>query len=99
VTGVLFGTLLFLYGTWLALAGLVGMAAAGYGIANERRWGYRLGVGVATAAVLAGVVIIAFEGLGVLSSFSFASLLLFAVALLVVLVHPQSRDYQRIWFK
>lgn len=99
VTGVLFGTLLFFYGSWLALAGLVAMAAAGYGIANERRWGYMVGVAVAGAAVFAGAAIIAIEGLGVLSNFSFASLLLFAVALFVVLVHPQSRSYQRIWFK
>lgn len=99
VTGVLFGTLLFFYGSWPALAGLAAMAAAGYGIANERRWGYLVGVGVAGAAVFAGVAIVAIEGLAVLSSFSFAALFLFAIALLVVLVHPQSRDYQRIWFK
>jgi hypothetical protein len=95
----LFGSLLFFYGSWLALGGLIAMGASGYGIANERRWGYRLGVGVAAAQLFAGVAITALEGLGVLSSFSFASLLLFAVALFVVLVHPQSRDYQRIWFK
>jgi hypothetical protein len=98
VTGLLFGSLLGFYGVWLGLAGLIGMAAAGFGIANERRWGWLLGVGVSGAAVLAGLIVVAAE-FGVLTNFGFTANFLFTVALFVLLVHPQSRDYQRIWFK
>jgi len=63
--------------------------AAGKGIANERRWGYYLGVGM---AVLATVALLWVGGSGLIG-------LLFDVALIALLVHPQSRDYQKIWFR
>lgn len=62
-----------------------------YGIANERKWGYG-------TAVLAAVVPLA---LLVLSGFAFGAIfqLLFDVALVVLLVHPMSRSYVRLWFR
>jgi hypothetical protein len=98
-TGLLFGTLLGVFSALVAIAGLVAMAVGGYGIANERRWGYLVGTGASALQVLAGLYVIAVEGLGILFDFGFAASMLFAVVLLVLLVHPQSRDYQRIWFK
>ena len=77
---------------YLALA--VGQVFAAFGIANERRWAYILAIVV---AVLPFVVRFwdygnPIEGAGLLN-------LLFEVALVALLLHPQSRDYQRIWFK
>lgn len=80
------------------LAITVGEVAGGYGIANERKWGYVLGVIVAIAplAILAfGVV---HYGLSTVLATSFINLM-FEIALVALLLHPHSREYQRIWFK
>jgi len=69
---------------------LVANVAAGHGIANERRWGYVTGLAV---ALLPFVVLVVYGGqLGLVA-------LVFDVALVALLLHPQSREYQRIWFK
>jgi hypothetical protein len=73
------------------LAFIAGSVAAGYGIANERKWGYYLGILVSGLWIL---VLLSFGGLS-LNLISLA----FAIGRFVLLVHPQSRDYQRIWFK
>jgi hypothetical protein len=69
---------------------IIGPLAAGWGVANERKWGYWLGVVLAVVTV--GYLIY---------HFSFVSLfsLLFYGALVALLLHPQSRAYRRIWFK
>jgi hypothetical protein len=71
------------------------LAAGGYGIANEKRWGYGLAVG---GAVLQTVILLLFARS---AAFAFPGILslIFDVALIALLVHPQSREYQRIWFK
>lgn len=71
---------------------LEGLAA--YGIANERRAGY-IG-GIVLSAIFAALSIALFVDLG---GFSLLLNVVFSVALFVALVHPMSRDYQRIWFK
>ena len=78
----------------LVIAAIVG-AAAGYGIANEKRWGYIVGV---IFAILQVVTLLGFAGS---SAFDFPLILtlLFDAALVALLVHPQSREYERIWFK
>ena len=90
--------LLVIFGTvasdlWLGLLLVAGQAGGAYGIANERKWGYVLAVVMAILplAFLLLVSGIAFGGtlLGVLLQ----------VALVALLLHPQSREYQRIWFK
>jgi hypothetical protein len=89
--------LLFSFGL-LGIFGLViivGMAAGGYGIANEQKWGYILAVAVAITRV---ALLVAFAGANVLE-FPLIITLLFDGALVALLVHPESRDYQRIWFK
>ena len=68
---------------------------AGYGIANEKKWGYFVGVAV---AFLPFVTRVYFDGIGNLLSTDAISLL-FQIALVCLLLHPQSRDYQRLWFK
>jgi hypothetical protein len=69
---------------------VVGSAAAGFGIANERKWGY--GLGVAMALLPFVLIITGNAGIALVG-------LLFDIALVALLLHPQSRDYQRIWFK
>ena len=78
----------------LLLLGGAGVAA-GYGIANERKWGYGLGVGVAFFWPGLRFLI---GGLDAVFGVGFISLM-FEVALIALLLHPQSREYQRIWFK
>jgi hypothetical protein len=73
----------------------VALAAGGYGIANEKRWGYGLAVAV---AVLRVVVLLLFARSDVLR-FPLILTLIFDVALVALLLHPESRQYQRIWFK
>jgi hypothetical protein len=79
----------------LALATIIGLAIGGYGIANEKKWGYAVAV---AAAVLQVVMLLAVAGFDVLG-FPLLLNLVFDGALVALLLHPQSRDYQRIWFK
>jgi hypothetical protein len=78
-------------GPWLVL--LVGGIGAN-GIANEQRWGYYLD---SICAVAYLVLALGFLFVG---SFALAGLLnlVFAVILVALLLHPQSREYQRVWF-
>lgn len=82
---------------WAGLGLVVGMGVAGFAIANERKWGYRLGVAV-TVADLA-LVLVAIGDLSNLLRASNFIAVLFAVARAALLLHPMSRDYQRLWFK
>ena len=87
VFAVLFGGLGSIYGLMIIAGGVAG----GLGIAQEKRWGYGLALAVALlpfVLLIAGKVFIG----GLIS-------LLFDIALVALLLHPQSRDYQRIWFK
>jgi hypothetical protein len=78
----------------IGIALVVGGAAAGFGIANEKRWGYLLGIGMAFLPFLLRMAI-----LGVEDVFSGSIInLMFEIALVALLLHPQSRDYQKIWF-
>jgi hypothetical protein len=78
----------------VAVAEVVGYGLSAYGIANERRWAYALAIVMAVLPFALNFILSGnpFSGFDVVS-------LIFAVALVALLVHPQSRDYQRIWFK
>jgi len=91
VLGVLGGGLSLLP----AAAMILGEAGGAFGIANERKWGYWLAVAVSVARVALIVLVVGLTGL-----VKFVNLVpfLFAVALVAVLVHPMSRDHERIWF-
>ena len=80
-------------GAGLLLVGM-GMAAAGFGIANDRRWGWWLGVTMAGLSVVARLTWFSYG-----SSMTFLLSLVFPVALFALLVHPHSRGHQRIWFE
>jgi len=82
-------------GTLALILIAVGQAAGGFGVANEKRWGYGIALG---ASVLNVVAWLYFFGTSV---FGFPLIISFAFSVLLVglLVHPMSRDYQRIWFR
>jgi hypothetical protein len=89
-----FGLLWLLMGTYPLLEILpLALALPALGIANEKRWGYGLGI------VLAGLYVLQNLMFLVLGVWVFVINLLFAVVLFALLMHPQSREYQRIWFK
>ena len=83
-----------------ALLGLitVGLVWSGYGIANERRSGYVLAVALAGLTLAWASWWVVREGLGLLFDLNFLISIMIPVALFCLLVHPQSREYQRIWF-
>ena len=90
--------LLLLFGAFLnpiGLALIAGGLGAGYGIANAHKWGYRLGLVVAFFPFL---LRIAFDGLNHVFTTDIITLM-FEVALVILLLHPQAREYERIWFK
>lgn len=95
VFGVLFGEAFSPLGFLI----VAGQAASGFGIANEKRWAYWLGVAVAVLGLLPFALVIAADGVGAIFNIGLLINLLFPVALLALLVHPMSRDYQRVWFK
>jgi hypothetical protein len=97
VFGVLFGEIFFLFPLGLFI--VVGQAAGGFGIANERKWGYWLAVTVATLGLLPIPFVIVDDGVGGLLNIGFLIQMMFPVALFALLLHPMSRDYQRIWFR
>ena len=78
----------------LLIAKLAGIPA-GYGIANERKWAYGLGLVVAFSPFVARI---GYDGLNRVFTTDLISLM-FEVALVLLLLHPQSREYERIWFK
>jgi uncharacterized membrane protein (DUF2068 family) len=90
-----FGALSF---TAIAIALAAAQGGAAFGIANEKRWGYLLGITAAVIGLLPFGLYLLSNGVGSIFSLSLLINLLFPVALFALLVHPQSREYQRIWF-
>ena len=74
-----------------------GKVMAAFGIANERRWAYKLGVVVAAIPLVLVALLAVTEGLGWLWADPIS--LMFDIALLALLLHPVSRNYQRYWPK
>lgn len=87
-----FGILGVVLGSFISIIPVL-LGVGGYGVANERRWGYMLAVVVALLNVLSSIgAVVAGAGFILLN-------LLFAIVLAALLLHPQSREYLRIWFK
>jgi hypothetical protein len=74
----------------------VGLAAGGYGISNEKKWGYTLAV---VSACLQVILVLAIYGSTTFTNVFALLNFLFDAALVALLLHPMSRDYQRIWFR
>ena len=77
----------------LFIALIVAGVVAGYGVANEFKWAYGLAIAV---AVLPFALRMYYTGNPLDTPIL---TLMFEIALIALLLHPQSRDYQRIWFK
>jgi hypothetical protein len=88
-----FGLLSFGFLGPLGLFIIVGLGGGGFGIANEKKWGYALAIAAAVLQVLLAVVVGGLGNVQVLIGFAFD------VLLVVLLLHPMSRSYERIWFK
>jgi hypothetical protein len=79
----------------IEIAAVLGFIAAGLLISNSQRLGWTLGAGLAVGAVL--IPFLAFDGLGFLTD-RYLFTWMFDIALAALLLHPQSRQYQKIWF-
>lgn len=90
--------LLLIGGVAIPIFALLGVGAvfAGLGLANEKKAGYWLALVVAALNLLFWV---AWFLLGGYASISVVINVLFAAALMGLLVHPMTRSYKRIWFK
>jgi hypothetical protein len=85
-------------GTLYLLLLTIGLVAGAYGIANEKKWGYQLGVAAACAPFLIRLQLLVSDGL--LDALTVDSIgLVFDVALVALLLHPMSSDYQKVWFR
>lgn len=76
---------------------VAGGAAAGYLISNEKLYGWYLGLAVAALPLLTRLLIAV--RFSVSDMFRDPLGLMFEIALLALLLHDQSRNYIRIWFK
>ncbi|MBK5221969.1 MAG: hypothetical protein JJE52_03650 [Acidimicrobiia bacterium] len=74
------------------------LAAGGFGIANDKKWGYAVAVAITGIGVLELLLRLVDLGIGYIVDPDFLLLALFPVARFALLVHPQSREHQRIWF-
>lgn len=86
------------------LAGLIVIGAyvlGGFLMANERKIGYQLALVAAFSPFLLRFWLLNGSGASSFDKLKGASLLsfIFDVALCALLLHPQSRSHQRIWFK
>ena len=73
----------------------IGGGFAGYQIAQEKKLGWYLGIAVAALPLVADVIIMArFH----VYNFDLVNLI-FEIAMLALIIHPQSRNYVRLWFK
>src|SRR5258707_10355789 len=77
----------------VSLAIVAAEVGAAYGIANEKKWGYYLGIAVAFMPFALRL----YYHIGMLAGNPLN--LLFEIALIALLLHNQTREYTRIWFK
>jgi hypothetical protein len=83
----------------LLLIGAIAGAFGAYGIANSRKWGYQLAVASSSIEMVL-LVVLPFLNYGpeLVFNLQYLILIVFPVALFCALVHPESREHQRIWF-
>ena len=74
---------------------LIALIGGGLGIANEKKLGFRCAIAAALYSVIATLWIIVRYDVGLLG---LLLRLMFDLVLVVLLLHPQSKEYRRIWF-
>src|SRR5215207_1600180 len=97
--GLIFGSIYFVYGAGPGVLCLASAVVAAWAIANERQWGYLLGVVVSSVGAFFLAVVVINDGPDAIFDLEFLILAIPIIAQLLLLLHPQSREYQRIWFK
>lgn len=75
---------------------IVTMAGGAFGIANEKRWGYVVGL-IGAVLNLLWPMVYGFSLRTIITDNPLGFMI--GVALIALLLHPMSRNYQRIWFK
>ena len=78
---------------------LAGSVAAGFGIANEFKWGYWIGVAIAVLGLLPYALLVLGGHIGLLFGARVLIGLGLAIARFVLLMHPMSQSYVKTWFK
>ncbi|MFM9111901.1 MAG: hypothetical protein ACKOPB_01365, partial [Actinomycetota bacterium] len=75
-------------------------AAGGLLMANDKRLGYRLSVAAAVSPFVVNFVVYSDVGASLRYRLFGSGIIGFAfdVALIALLLHPQSKEHQRIWF-
>ncbi len=79
---------------------LIGIGVGAFGSANNKRWGYYLLAVCASLVALFWVVIFlaSVPSGDLVAILSLASATVFPGALAVGVLHPHSREYQKVWF-
>jgi hypothetical protein len=90
------GVLGLLLGSYGGVLVCVGMVVGAFGVANDKKWGYGIALAAATLNV---IYIFLIWGVSALTNFNPLLSLMFGGALVALLLHPMSRNYQRIWFR
>lgn len=75
-----------------------GAAGGAFGIANEKKWGYQLGIAAAVAPFVVRFIIWRRFGLDDAIQWNLFGLV-FDIAVLAALLHRMSGEYQRIYFR
>lgn len=83
----------------LSVAFAIAFGAGAFGIANDKRWGYYLAIGVTALELLPMALTLVDNPSGALMSLNFLVSVLFIGARAALLLHPMSREYQRVWFR
>lgn len=96
-----------LFGGGLGLLGVVSLAAyvyGAYGIANEQKRGYQVAVVASFLPLALRTLFAVFFGDGLVGDIGFILFsnnvlsVIFQYALIALLLHPMSREHQKIWF-
>ena len=85
VMSLIFGNAVDIFGFAGRLAFIVGSVAAGLGIANEKKWGYILGVVTSIFQLVPFILVIAVDGVGVVFDLGYLIAVIGAVLQLVML--------------
>ncbi|HMR95555.1 MAG TPA: hypothetical protein P5193_06450 [Microthrixaceae bacterium] len=91
-------------GAVLLLASLGANVYGAYGIANELKLGYQVAVVAAFLPFVLRLVIVFISGASLMRNIGFVLVpgdiinAIFVYALVALLLHPQSREHQKIWF-
>lgn len=88
-------------GSAVTLAVVVAYIAGGFLMANERQWGYRLAVVAAFSPFLLRLWVLQGTRVSLLDRLTGGRVLtlIFDVALVALLLHPMSRNHQRVYYR